>query len=84
MKKLLNKISTIKNTIKTFLDKGIKVFKIIVGDKIDISVLITGSVLAIIDIITKWDLTGVIALLVLYIVGLLIRLALWKLKTNKI
>lgn len=82
MKKLLNKISTIKNTIKTFLDKSIKVFKIIVGDKIDISVLITGSVLAIIDIITKWDLTGVIALLVLYIVGLLIRLALWKLKNK--
>lgn len=80
MKKLLNKISAIKNKIWAFTNKGIEVFKIIVGDKIDVTVLISTIILAIIDIITKWDLTGVIALLALYIIGLLIRLALWKLK----
>ena len=66
--------------IKKFITS---IFKTIIKDKVDVSVFLIAVILSILDFVTTWDLTGAIALLTIYISGLLFRLAVWKLKQKQ-
>jgi hypothetical protein len=74
-KSLVNLAATIKNDIKIIKDKVVTVFKVIIGDRVDVAVFILAIILSGLDLFTDLNLTGAISLLTLYISGLLVRLA---------
>ena len=85
-KKLTKNFSTLVPTIKNDwknIPKNIKtIVKVIAMDSVDVIVFLIAIILSTVDFITTWNLTGAIAFLTLYILGLLFRMAIWKLKAN--
>lgn len=72
--------TTMKNDVKGIKTNTKIIFSTLWKDKVDVAMLALSIIFAVLDLVTPWDLTGFIGLMAAFVLGSLMRKAIWKYK----